>query len=100
MQQIVKLVQLLSLLDIQLVELVLDIHSRRFDLECAIRIEHHGNVLLAADGHRTIGRPILGFDVMPRIFGAKLLKRVLRLLAITAPCCAIDVNSHVLFLLS
>lgn len=79
---------------IQLPQLVPDVLGGGLHLEGAIIVQHHRNMLLAADGHGTIGGTVLLFDVMPDIRRTQLIQRVLRLTAITTPCGAVHINGH------
>lgn len=78
----------------KLVELVLDVHDGRLDLERPVAIEHDRDVLLAADLNGTVGRALLLLDVVSRVGGAEPVERVLGTVAVAAPCCTIYINRH------
>mgnify|MGYP006980360601 FL=1 len=66
----------------KLVELVLDVHDGRLDLERPVAIEHDRDVFLAADLNGTVGRALLLLDVVPRVSGAEPVERVLGTVAV------------------
>lgn len=51
----------------QLLQLVLDIHCGGLHLERAVTVQHNRNVLLAADGHGTVGSAFLFLNVVPSV---------------------------------
>lgn len=84
----------------QFAQLGADIERRGLYLELAIIVNHHGNVLLSADLLGTVGRALLGFDVVPDVVDAEACERFLCALAITAPCRSVDIDCHVFLFLS